>query len=149
MAAAARRWNSGNPEKRKAMKKRHYEKHRDSILARHKAYHALHRDKNNAMASIRGKKYREEMRTKALHHYAGDPPRCACCGEKMKEFLCFDHINGGGAKQREERGHLSLPIWLVKNGLPDGFQVLCHNCNSAKHIYGVCPHQQVEAQPEK
>ena len=123
------------------MKKRHYEKHRDSILARHKAYHALNRDRLLAQQRITGKKYREEMRTKALHHYAGDPPRCARCGETMNEFSCFDHINGGGAKHSKERKGLALGIWLVRNGLPAEFQVLCHNCNAAKSIYGQCPHQ--------
>lgn len=30
--------------------------------------------------------------------------------------------------------------WLSKHGLPTGFRVLCHNCNSAHGYYGYCPH---------
>jgi hypothetical protein len=30
---------------------------------------------------------------------------------------------------------------LIKNNFPDGFQVLCHNCNMSIGLYGYCPHQ--------
>jgi ribosomal protein L40E len=44
---------------------------------------------------------------------------------------------------RKALGSSSLPLyrWLVKNGFPAGFQVLCRNCNWGKHANdGVCPH---------
>jgi hypothetical protein len=31
--------------------------------------------------------------------------------------------------------------WLIREKLPDGFRVLCHNCNQAIGYYGVCPHE--------
>ena len=31
--------------------------------------------------------------------------------------------------------------WIIKNNFPKGFQILCHNCNSAKAVYGKCPHE--------
>jgi hypothetical protein len=31
--------------------------------------------------------------------------------------------------------------WLKRQGWPEGFQVLCHNCNSSKGYYGYCPHE--------
>jgi hypothetical protein len=30
--------------------------------------------------------------------------------------------------------------WIHSNGFPEGFRVLCHNCNSALGYYGHCPH---------
>jgi hypothetical protein len=31
---------------------------------------------------------------------------------------------------------------LRKNGFPEGFQVLCANCNIGRHINGgICPHE--------
>ena len=70
-------------------------------------------------------------------------PCCACCGENFShEFLAIDHISG-----RKIHGHKAgfggdqLYRWLQKNNYPDGFQVLCHNCNSAKGEFGKCPHQ--------
>ena len=66
---------------------------------------------------------------------------CVCCGETIREFLTIDHINNDGAKHRKE---INTPLytWLRKNNYPEGFQVLCWNCNSGKRINGgVCPHK--------
>jgi len=82
-------------------------------------------------------------RLKVLSHYSGGSVKCACCGECHIEFLVIDHINGGGHRHRREIGAKSSPMfynWLKKNNYPDGFQVLCHNCNSSKGFYGYCPH---------
>ncbi len=53
------------------------------------------------------------------------------------------HINGGGSKHRKELGLIGRAFyaWLVHNNFPSGFQTLCHNCNQAKSLYGICPHQ--------
>ena len=68
--------------------------------------------------------------------------RCACCGETIYEFLSFDHIHGGGSKERV-RGGSSLAWlrkWLRRDDVQEVLQVLCHNCNQAKGYYGICPH---------
>jgi hypothetical protein len=76
-------------------------------------------------------------RKEVLDHYGS---KCACCGESCYEFLTIDHINNDGKEHRKLIGQQHLYHWLRKNGYPDGFQILCWNCNSAKHHYGVCPH---------
>lgn len=82
---------------------------------------------------------RLERRKDAINAYGG---KCSCCGEPTIEFLAIDHINGGGNKHIKSIGGPSnLTYWLRKNNYPAGFQVLCHNCNMAKSIYGKCPHQ--------
>lgn len=69
--------------------------------------------------------------------------KCACCGEHNECFLSIDHINGDGNKHRREIGRTSLYNWLRHNGYPEGFQVLCFNCNHGRHINGgICPHKQ-------
>lgn len=91
----------------------------------------------------------DKMRLECLIHYSGNPPKCACCGEVEILFLQIDHINGQGAEHRrqlkEELGYYpggnNLPYWLKKNGYPEGFQVLCANCNLAKRVDKICPHQ--------
>jgi hypothetical protein len=69
---------------------------------------------------------------------------CACCGESTAEFLCIDHINNNGAKERREskrvRGSKFYSL-LKQRGFPkDNYQLLCHNCNFAKARYAFCPH---------
>jgi len=78
--------------------------------------------------------------------YSNGTMVCACCGDGHQLFLTIDHINGGGSRHRREisRGHGSLPFyrWLIRNGLPDGYQILCYNCNYGKWANGgVCPHK--------
>ncbi len=83
--------------------------------------------------------YRRALRLEVLGHYSPNGPACACCGEATIEFLCIDHVNGGGGKHRRSiRGNLYN--WLKREGFPKGFRVLCHNCNAAIGYYGHCPH---------
>ena len=79
------------------------------------------------------------LRGEALAAYGG---QCACCGESTEEFLTIDHIHNDGAKHRREVGSSGVPGWAKKNGYPNSLQVLCWNCNMAKALYGVCPHEQ-------
>ena len=84
------------------------------------------------------RQWREKLRNKVFDYYGR---RCECCGENTIEFLTIDHMNGDGHQHREKIGQSSLYRWLEKNNFPDGYQVLCYNCNIAKHFFGVCPHQ--------
>jgi hypothetical protein len=80
------------------------------------------------------------VRRDAIEAYGG---KYQCCGESTYEFLGIDHIEGGGTQHRKEltAAGTTLYLWLRKEGYPEGFQVLCHNCNLAKGFYGLCPHQ--------
>lgn len=80
---------------------------------------------------------RDRLRKQVIDAYGG---KCACCGESNPAFLSVDHINNDGAEHRRSVRHLYT--WLRQNDFPkDGFQLLCFNCNCAKGIYGICPHQ--------
>lgn len=94
------------------------------------------------------KRWREKVRRQALVHYGGDPPACACCGEKVYEFLTIDHVDGNGAQERRRQGHrggIQQYSWLRREGYPPGYQVLCWNCNCAVGLYGSCPHQRTNS----
>lgn len=70
---------------------------------------------------------------------------CACCGETEPIFLTIDHINNDGNKHREKIGSQVIYYWLRDQGYPSGFQILCWNCNRAKHYNGgVCIHQDLK-----
>lgn len=68
---------------------------------------------------------------------------CACCGELERAFLSIDHINNDGAQHRKNMSSGSNTYrWLRDNNFPNGFQVLCMNCQwGKKNCNGVCPHQ--------
>ncbi len=112
-------------------------------------YYMLHRD-DKARAYQRGreknKAERQRIKWEVLTHYSGNPPSCACCGESIYDFLCLDHINGGGNQHRtkiRKFGNLFYH-WIFVNNFPDGFQILCFNCNMAKGFFGSCPHKRSE-----
>lgn len=84
---------------------------------------------------------RKKRRAEILARYG---EQCACCGETNSLFLTIDHINGGGRKQKRELGldaGSQFYSYLRRKGYPDGYQILCWNCNCGKRITGsVCPH---------
>jgi len=88
------------------------------------------------------KESRQLIRLDIMIHYSGNPPKCECCGETNLEFLTMDHINGDGAKHRkEDSGANHICTWIKRNKYPEGFRVLCMNCNFAHGKFGYCPHK--------
>lgn len=96
------------------------------------------------------KKYGQVRKVIIMEHYGGTI--CNCCGEKELKMLCLDHINNDGNVHREQikgpnfktgtRTGSLMYNWIIKNNYPPLFQVLCFNCNMAKHLNGgVCPHK--------
>lgn len=84
------------------------------------------------------------LRLQVLQVYSSEVPQCACCGELHLEFLCIDHIGGGGNEHRSRvgtRGGQKLYQLLKKQGFPPGYRVLCLNCNHSLGVRGYCPHQ--------
>jgi hypothetical protein len=72
-----------------------------------------------------------------MMHYSNGLIRCNCCHENYYEGLALDHIHAGGKKHREQVGNYWS--WFIKNDYPEGFQVLCHNCNGMKGTQKECP----------
>jgi hypothetical protein len=84
-----------------------------------------------------------ELRDLVYTNYGGY--RCRCCGETLPALLTLDHINSDGAEHRRELGGnqtAKLYRWIIENGFPPLFQILCWNCNIGRHLNGGrCPHQ--------
>jgi hypothetical protein len=146
-------WYQNNKEKAKeysTMWRQKYPDRRHEIVRKsrqknfnhHKEYSKFYRDHNKERVAAWGLSTRQKRRHIVLEHYSGGDPKCSCCGESTYEFLCIDHINGGGNKHRREIGYpyKSFYQWLINNGLPIGFRVLCQNCNFSLGHYGYCPH---------
>jgi hypothetical protein len=125
-AERARAWKKRNREHLNAYN-REWNKNRDEESKERK------RQYNRELA----RKYHRE----AIQAYGGF---CTCCGETEMSFLQIDHINNDGAEHRKSINGVQLAPWLKRRGYPEGFQVLCVNCNFAKHTNGgTCPHQTV------
>lgn len=83
--------------------------------------------------------HQQNIKKKVISYYGS---KCVCCGESNIIFLVIDHIEGGGTEHRKKETGWGTQFyyWLIKNNYPEGFQVLCHNCNFAKRL-GICPHK--------
>lgn len=111
-------------------------RNRDTIRAKKKAFEQANPDHvaaQRAASQLR-------RRARAILHYGGPSPACACCGETTPGFLTIDHVNGDGNSHRAALGTNTLYGWLHANGYPEGFRVLCMQCNWADGVYGRCPH---------
>lgn len=135
-------------EKIRAYHKQYYEINKIRINAQSKAYERAHKEQRNATQKRYDESHREErkeyhtryvraIKQTVLDHYGN---RCACCNETLYEFLTIDHINGGGCEHRKKI-HSNIYKWLIDNNYPEGFQVLCMNCNFSRGKYGYCPHK--------
>lgn len=151
MRISNRKCYQSHHEQRLESLHRYYQSHREQILERGKLYRQTHQEEIRKRNELYHEAHREErleyarqykkvLRDEVLSHYGGNPPRCACCREEHIEFLCIDHISGGGAKHRKSISE-HFYFWLKKNEYPEGYRVLCQNCNSAYGHYGYCPHQ--------
>lgn len=77
------------------------------------------------------------QRDEVFAHYGN---KCACCSIVERAFLSIDHIENDGAEHRKMAGR-NVYSWLIRNGYPDGFQLLCMNCNMGRYRNGgICPH---------
>lgn len=116
----SREWFRRNPDKRPTKEKRSEYAHRSNL----------------------------RVKKECISFYSNGLNCCFCCGEKILEFLCIDHINGGGNKHRKEIGTRgSLYWWLKRNDFPSGFQISCHNCNQGRQINGgICPHKNLSTE---
>ena len=114
-------WNKKNPEKRRIISKRWATNTRPDYF------------------KIYNRKKAREFRLLIVKNYGG---KCTCCGETAIEFLALDHVNGDGNKERKalRTGGSSFYYHVIRQGYPERYRLLCHNCNMARGLYGYCPH---------
>lgn len=119
-----------------ARRRERYQERRDILLGRGQAYREDHREALAAQERER----RAQLKERILAHYG---TTCACCG--TTDRLTIDHVNGDGARHREELfgdsqggGFGQFYAWLARQGFPAGFQTLCHPCNSSKRSGDKC-----------
>lgn len=127
-AARAKEWRDANPEKIKA-------------LAQEKRTEWVGVKWNEPIT--RSTAANRLLRLEVLEALGG---KCACCGETRQEFLCVDHIRGGGNKHRKQvEGEYFFRV-VRREGCPKSkYRVLCYNCNCSLAHRGYCPHDKNRA----
>ena len=128
------------PEQAKEKKKEYYRTHKEEAKVYARKYYQEH--KESALKRLKEFQhgYIKRIKLDVMQHYSkSEVPFCACCGEKTFEFLTIDHVNSDGAEHRRKVGN-KTNLWIRRNNYPDGFQVLCYNCNCARYYAGCCPH---------
>jgi hypothetical protein len=130
--ASIYRYRLKNPNVQRLASKRYKEKYPERIKESSHKYELEKRDKEKH--SRQYKKRRYEYKYECFKYYSNETMKCARCGIGIFDVLTIDHINGGGRKMAREigigdgKGGHRLYIYLVKNNFPDGFRVLCFNC---------------------
>lgn len=131
---------SGRPKWTKAKQAAaRYRADRIRVLERNAQWIAANELRYRSKQKETVRKRRAERRALVLEHYGSC---CACCGETEPLFLTIDHIDGSGNEHRREIGKTDMWLWLLRQGFPDGFRILCYNCNAGRYRNGgKCPHE--------
>lgn len=87
--------------------------------------------------SINARIHNDLVKREVFLFYSGGSMQCAFCGMSDLDVLCIDHVNNNGREHRRSignKGGSSFYRWLKKNNYPEGYQVLCANCNQKKQV---------------
>lgn len=132
-----KKFRENNRDRINAEKRQWYH---ENIISQHKRSREKYiRYKEQSRESHR--KRRMLVKKFIVAYYTDGKNCCACCGEKELQFMTVDHINHDGAKHRKSVPPGRFYEWLIKNYLPDGFQILCFNCNCVEARGRICPHR--------
>ena len=139
----------------KNRKKQYHIKNREKIIARATLWNKQNKEQYNS----RIRKNNKSQKYRVLTHYSkkqsnSDVPCCSCCGEnEFLIFLTIDHVRGRkysddyiNTTEKKARNAITGKVMydkLEKQNFPNGYRVLCWNCNSArdKQPDKICPHQ--------
>ena len=96
-----------------------------------KKFYYRHLDKVRGQSRDRNRELKYEVFSRYSNN---EQPYCAACGFADIRALCIDHIKNDGASHRREVGGGGTTLYrnLKKRNFPEGFQVLCSNCNQIK-----------------
>ena len=130
-----------NIDKYKEYSHQYYLDHKEEDKERNKEYTKQWRLDNPEKVKLQGQRSVQRLKVHVLFHYSKNDPSCVRCGNADVDVLCIDHIHGDGNQQRKrDKTGLGNAFygWLKRNNFPEGFQVLCWNCNIKKRIREHC-----------
>jgi len=80
----------------------------------------------------RAKNRSRNIRLEVIYYYSNGEMKCNDCGVDYIEFLEIDHINNNGREHKRNENITNMYQYLKRNNYPNGYQVLCSNCNIKK-----------------
>jgi hypothetical protein len=97
--------------------------------------------RTEGLSNPEGKKLYYDVMTVYSKRKGHSKPICFCCKLSDWKFLVLDHIRNRSKDHKNYSG-VSMAKKLKRDEYPSGIQVLCHNCNTGKEIFGGirCPH---------
>jgi hypothetical protein len=122
------------PEYEKEWQKEYREKTKD----KRKEYQKQWKLDNPEKVKGKSKEERARVKMEVLTHYSQGIPRCASCNFNDMRALQLDHIFNNGAEERREifgnrfAAGTMFYRWVRQQNYPEGYQVLCANCNIIK-----------------
>lgn len=127
-------WRKNNKDKEKEYRRRSWDKNKEKEYA--------YRKENSDKVKEWSKKYSQRLKYKVLSHYSKkEDIECGECGFFDVRALHIDHINNNGSEERKRLsnglrtcGSTKFYRFLIKNNFPEGYQVLCANCNEIKEM---------------
>ena len=143
--------------------KRYWKDNKDILNIKQKEFYSCNKEKicNRVKAFVKKNQQRHNgwstnakrrLKIEVFSHYCSGQIRCAFCPEYDVGLLTMDHIKGGGNKHREKmkiKTGYSTYQWLKKNNYPEGFQVLCWNCQYRKRQQETSPSNPTKRQMQK
>ena len=100
---------------------------------RQQLYRAERKDETNNYQ----RQYARMRKLKIINHYSNGTNECTLCGFDNVNALTLDHIDGNGNKERQQlnnKGGTPFYRYIFKNNFPNGYRVLCWNCNHLEHL---------------
>lgn len=130
-------WRSANKEHLQKYDKLRRNNNQEGESERFKKYRNEHLECLKKKSRVRTEKYRQKIKEIVIDHYSCGGNRCSQCGFCDIRALDIDHINNNGNVERKEKkllGGSTTYLYLIRNKFPEGYQVLCKNCNWIKHV---------------
>jgi len=108
-----------------------YYKHKKKRLEQNRDYRKINKSHLQQYDKLRS----EQLKKDVLSNYCKKEIKCSKCNKTNITYLTIDHIKGGGKQHCKTVGYgKNFYLWLKRNNYPNGFQVLCMNCQWVKKI---------------
>ncbi len=121
-------WREKNKEQFNKWQRENYKKNPEKHNKQNMETYYRHHKEYRLKARIYTKNRTIKEKLIVFNHYSKGKNCCELCGTTDKDVLSVDHINGGGVKHRKDMKGSHIEHWLIKNNFPDGFRILCMNC---------------------